>query len=205
MASINNLIFNQPDYNNPVPTTITTTGSQTTMTINGSLLTNGTITVDPSIYNGWSSNGTWGTGSATYYPPYQSVVYPTQSAIFKIGEGSEKDEETLISKFSDIVGDEMQFIPVIDGKKVEPLETVMKYVKSQKKMDFRLTRVGYEIILKGVRLKSIRNLLSKDSDTVLKVVFEYDEMVYDNTLLTLEEKRAIKVKELAKNIKKNDI
>lgn len=205
MASINNLIFNQPDYNNPVPTTITTTGSQATMTINGSLLTNGTITVDPSIYNGWSSNGTWGTGSATYYPPYQSVVYPTQSAIFKIGEGSEKDEETLISKFSDIVGDEMHFIPVIDGKKVQPLETVMKYIKSQKKMDIKLTRVGYEIKVKGVVFKSIRNLLSKDCNNTLKVVFEYEELIYDNTLLTIEEKRNQKVRELAKNIKRDDI
>jgi hypothetical protein len=72
-------------------------------------------------------------------------------------------------------------------------------------MDMKLTRVGYEIKIKGVTFKSIRNLLSKDSDTTLKVVFEYEELIYDNTLLTLEEKRSLKVKELAKKINKDDI
>jgi hypothetical protein len=172
----------------------------------GGCLSTGTSTVaiDPNAWNIWSS-GNWGVGSPSYYPPYQSFSYPSQSVIFKIDEGSEKDEEILVGRFNDIVGDEMHFFPQIDGKKIQPLETVMKYIKSQKKMDIKLTRIGYDIKIKGVVFKSIRNLLSKDSDTTLKVVFEYEELIYDNTLLTLEEKRNIKVRELAKKINKNDI
>lgn len=177
---------------------------QGSITVNGSIFTGGSTTTIYPANNGYGYGGT--TGTYVYAPPYvPAQSYPSQSVIFKINEASEKDENILITRFNDIVNDEMHFYPQIDGKKIQPLETVMKYIKSQKKMDMKLTRVGYEIKIKGVTFKSIRNLLSKDSDTVLKVVFEYDELIYDNTLLTLEEKRSIKVKELAKNIKRNDI
>ena len=181
-------------------------GSSTALS--GSLTVNGT-TYTPIISQPLSSTWTIGipstaaAGTYTYNPTNYS--YPSQSALFKIGEGFEKDEERLASRFNDIVDDEMHFYPMIDSKKIEPLETIMKYIKSKKKFDITLTRVGYEIKIKGIVLKSIRNLLSKNSDTVIKVVFEYDDMIYDNTLLTLEEKRSIKVRELAKNIKKNVI
>ena len=199
MSTANTTLLNQPGVLQtgvPLQGSITTTGTIYTSGSN-------TITLNP---NGWgSSNGTWTVGAPSYYPYTPSVSYPSQSIIFKIEEGSEKDENTLINRFNDILNDEIHFFPLIEGKKIEPLETVMKYIKSQMKMDLKLTRVGYDIKIKGVTFKSIRNLLSKDSDTVLKVVFEYEELVYDNTLLTLEEKRSLKVKELAKNIKKNDI
>ena len=173
-----------------------------------SITTTGTVYVDPNSYsNGWGV-GTLANGTYTIVQPTYSAgtsIYPSQSVIFKIGEDSEKDENILITRFNDIISDEIHFFPQIDGKKIQPLETVMKYIKSQKKMDIKLTRVGYDIQIKGITFKSIRNLLSKDSDTVLKVVFEYEELIYDNNLLTLEEKRSIKVKELTKRINKNDI
>lgn len=167
-----------------------------------------TITIDASAnpwYNWGTTSGNWTTIANPVYNANPSFSYPVQTVIFKIDEDSTKDENTLISRFSDIVNDEIHFYPLIDGKKVEPLETVMKYIRLQKKLDIKLTRSGYDIKVKGVTFKSIRNLLSKDSSTVLKVVFEYDELIYDNTLLTIEEKRSMKVKELSKNIKKNDI
>lgn len=174
-----------------------------------SITTTDTIYIDPNSLtnNGWyvgaPLNGTitiapGGLNTGTY-------IYPSQSAMFIIDEGSQKDADIFGSRFNDIVSDEMHFLPMINGKNIEPLETVMKYIKSQKKIDIILTRIGYEIKIKGITFKSIRNLLSKDSDTTLKVVFEYNELIYDNKLLTLEEKRSIKIKELAKNIKKNDI
>lgn len=180
-------------------------GNGSSTAINGTIYVSpnpNTITINPSNWSVGSSTtlGTWSVNNSPY-----TYTYPTQLAVFKISEGLKKDEELLASRFDDILDDEMHFLPMIDGKKIEPIETIMKYIKSKKKMDIVITRIGYEIKIKGVIFKNLRNLLSKNSDTVLKVAFEYDDLIYDNTLLTLEEKRAIKVKELAKNIKKNDI
>ena len=212
MPSITSTTLNQPgtQLQNSIPIS-SGVPLQGSMTINGNIMTasSSTITIDPNAWaaaNGWG-NGYWGINSAgsssvVYNSP---IIYPTQSIIFKIGEGFEKDEDIFIGRFKDIIEDEIHFSPLIDGKKIQPLETIMKYIKLQKKMDIKLTRVGYDIKIKGVTFKAIRNLLSKDSDTTLKVAFEYDELIYDNTLLTLEEKRSIKVRELAKKINKDDI
>lgn len=192
MSQLSNTITSQgiPWNSSSITTTDTIYIDPNSLTNNGWYVgapLNGTITIAPS-----------GLNTGTY-------IYPSQSAMFIIDEGSQKDADIFGSRFNDIINDEMHFLPMIDGKKIEPLETVMKYIKSQKKIDIILTRIGYEIKIKGITFKSIRNLLSKDSDTTLKVVFEYNELIYDNKLLTLEEKRSIKIKELAKNIKKNDI
>lgn len=182
-----------------VPYTIST-GTATT----GGFGNYGTITIDPNLWGGYASMPV---GSGWSTPGYNTVIIPTQVVYFTIGEDtkSKEDEATLMSHFLDILEDKIHFSPRTVGKKIEPMETIMKYIKSKKKFNIKLTRSGYEIEIKGVLLKCISNLLSKDSDTTLKIAFEYDELSYDNTLLSLEEKRAIKVNELMKNMKKNDI
>ena len=185
-----NLLHNSI-YNNPIQTWGTTTTGTASYSYN-----NGTITISP-----LTNPGTY-----SYYPPQPETTF-MQIVLFIIGEDakSKEDESNLMIRFHDIIGDKILFSPCIQGNKIEPLETIMKYIKSKKKFDIKLTRNGYEITIKGITFKKLTNMLSKDSDKVIKVSFDYDNLVYDNTLLSLEEKRSIKVNELMKNIKKHDI
>jgi len=152
----------------------------------------GNITITPGL------TGSHTIGNYNYnYAPYSPVE---QSIIFEMDEKFEKDASTLKDRFLDIIDNEFIFYPQINGKKLEPLETIMKFIKLKQKFDVELSRCGYNIVIKGVLFKNLSNILSKESDISLKVSFEYDELVYDNTLLSIQEKRSIKVRELMKNI-----
>ena len=183
--------------------------SQTlTYPLGGTASSNSNLNITPST-GLWATGGYGGnititpglTGSYTFgnynYAPYSPVE---QSVIFEMDEKLEKDASTLKERFLDIIDNEFIFYPQINGKRLEPLETIMKFIKLKQKFDVELSRCGYNIVIKGVLFKNLSNILSKESDTKLKVSFEYDELVYDNTLLSIEEKRGIKVKELMKKI-----
>jgi hypothetical protein len=183
--------------------TLTTTGNWG-LPSSGNWSITSTAGVTGNVYITPNNTGTW-VNSPIYgvYNDPTEFRKPTQSTIFKMDEKFKKEETILISRFSDIVGDKFIFNPQIDGKELQPLETIMKLIKLKKKFDVELCRCGYNIVLKGVQFKNLTNILSKESDTTLKVEFEYDDMIYDNTLLSIQEKRGIKIKELMNKI--NDI
>ena len=159
---------------------------------------NQTIAASPYYYGSISiPSSSTGTYINTNYMPYVPVE---QIIVFKMNDKFEKDASTLKDRFLDIIDNEFIFYPQINGKKLEPLETIMKFIKLKQKFDVELSRCGYNIVIKGVLFKNLSNILSKESDISLKVSFEYDELVYDNTLLSIQEKRSIKVRELMKNI-----
>jgi hypothetical protein len=167
-------------------------------------MSSNTLTGNLTLLNGnpWilttpSSTGVY-TSASTHYQPYTS---PATLVYFKIGDKSKIEEDILNNTFSDIIKNEFLFSPRINGKKLEPLELILKYIKDKVKFHLKLVRCGYEIELMNVYFIELSNILSNESDTVLKVKFEYEKMFIDNTLLSKEEKRTIKVKELIKRIK----
>lgn len=105
-------------------------------------------------------------------------------------------------KFHDIDDDVMIFEHgKYHTKQIEPLEIILDFIKNKTKIDIIINRNLYKIYLKGVIFKEITNLLSKSSMDKLIVKFIYDNIQYENCLLTKEEKRAIQIDRILKKVK----
>ncbi len=142
--------------------------------------------------------------SSTWVDPSQEIML-NYLVYFILDEKYEKEQDTLTSYFKDIKKNKILFYTAINNKKFEPLETIQKIIKLKLKFDIKIQRTSHNIVIKGATFKGITNVLGREFNDTVKVSFEYDDLIYDNTLMTVEEKRSKKVNDLLKNIKRNDI
>ena len=117
----------------------------------------------------------------------------------------EKLNEKLSLSYKQIKKKHIYFIVNVIGKDVEPLEIILNYIRLNKKIDIKLIRNGYEMILKGFRFVKIKGLENSSSKDLIKVKFDYDKSIYNNILKTEEEKREEKITQLKDIIQNNDI
>lgn len=153
--------------------------------------------------NIWGNPNSYGTSSAWVDPSYEYII--DYFVYFIMDEQYESLQNILTAYFKDIKKNKILFTTGIDNKKLEPLESIQKLIKLNVKFDMKIQRPSHTIVIKGVTLKGVTNILSREFNSTIKISFDYDDLVYDNTLMTIEEKRGKKVNELLKNIKKHDI
>lgn len=138
----------------------------------------------------WSSGGTFIGGQTL-----TKLFNYNQSVIFN----SNNDENTNImlgNCFSDIEDNIISFTPIIDSKFNEPIELLFKVINDETLFDLEIHRTNYDIKIKDIKILAIQNLFSKESIGKINVKFTYTEYEYINTILSIEEKRNLKIKKI---------
>jgi hypothetical protein len=86
-------------------------------------------------------------------------------------------------------------------KKTQPLETIMELMNNNTIFELSINRNDYIISIKNVKFLKFVNLFDEESLNILKVKFKYNEIIYNNKLLSVSERRFLKLRKLMKNIK----
>lgn len=80
-----------------------------------------------------------------------------------------------------------------DNNNIEPIEKVLYLINQKKKFDMIINKSNFNVKLKGVLLKKIKNLSDNSSNKFIKVKFTYEQEYFINTSKTEIQKRQEKI------------
>jgi hypothetical protein len=164
-----------------------TTGSITTST--GNITTN-SIWVNPNLIS-------------TYDYSYDIL---TSSESFDIKILNRPKLESLLSTcYKQIENNCIEFNVYLDGVEIKPIDKILMMIEKNISFDFDIVRTGYKLIVKNAKFKTIKNLIETSANDHILVEFEYEKMIFKNTLKSKEILRSEKIDLLKHKLNKNDI
>ena len=173
-----------------------------------------TTTIQPWVSSPSSNpyNNIWG-GSTFPGVISSTTIYPEPNKLenlkYIINFYSDDDDDYayLSDYISGVRKNKFIFNCGLDGNRIQPYETLMKFIKEHKKLSVKITLydandgLPFLIVsytdLEFVKIENNLNFNGDDCDfSVLKVKFKYDKILYENKKLSLKELREDKLKKI---------
>lgn len=142
-----------------------------------------------------ATSATVGIGYNTTFVPWEAINF------------LEMDDDLasmLATSYREIEDNCIYFNVYIDNKTAKPIDDILLMINKKEIFDVKISRSGYDILIKNIRFTKIKNLIESSAKEYIKVEFVYESMEYDNTLKSDLEKRSEKM-ELLKHKINNDI
>lgn len=187
-------------------------GNSTTNSTIGNIVGNWGTTIQPwtaspssNPYNIWGGSTFPGVISTTTYPEINKLKNLKYVIDFWLED--DDDYAYLSDYISGVRKNKFIFKCGLEGNRIQPYETLMRFIKEHKKLSVKITLYDADnglpfliISYTDFEFIKIENNLNFNDDkcdfSMLKVKFKYDKILYENKKLSLKELREDKLKKI---------
>jgi len=162
----------------------------------------GAVNSNTTLSGNWGNSHMWGNSSVQ---SWDQTYAQTQYTFEVKGDdaGYLPNAEQFGFLCTNIIGDQVIFKTDTIDKRNEPLETIFRLMNNKVKLNVNIIRQSYELLIEDLQFTEIVDLYSTQSATTLSVKFtKNDSINYENTLLSITEKRHSKIEAIKKKLKK---
>jgi hypothetical protein len=120
---------------------------------------------------------------------------------YEFSSDNENQQTILQNNIYEIFDDLIVFTTSLDeNKQVQPLETFFDIIHDKTSFDIKINRRNYYLIMKNVIFTKISNLGSSTSINKISVLYNCDDIEYENIVMDIGLKRRMKITKLMNDI-----